>query len=826
MSDTGHGAEIQIEHRSTEPLARQRVVCPSASAVTVFDGAGHRYCETTGNECTFSVSGVLGHHLVVAFDKDGREMARDRFRVDCASRIEDVNGRYSALLGQLFFTMSQDYLRSNNVVKIGNRVYRGFVTTSRDHIHGIKAMKYFEADIRNWIDAFCDHQREDGMVWDFLTNRDGYTKHFEWRFPPEFIKILENGRVLFARQPIMNDLEYMLILGIHEIWKTTGDDEWMKARLDSALSAMRYATTSRYTWSDKFRLIKRPFTIDLWDFQSEYDAALCGGDIFVADPENNNYGIMFGDNTGMIHASRLLADLLDRAGRIDEARECREVADGMQDRLDAIAWNGEHYTMFIPEDPEFERDFGVDPTQIVSLSNAYTLNRGISQEKARAIIRRYQRLREETEALGPGEWYTIYPPVERGFGRHRQWHYVNGGVSPMVAGELAHGAFERGFEEYGASIVDRVADLGRRYGEIPRVWRGETPRLPEGYRESFTTIDLRGFCNTDTLGTSDRGGIPWMNEGANDAREVPTGRRHFEEVEFDIAEATTNRGRVCIGVSLAAPYADMVTVPVGGKARSLYFLHTMGGGSIAGSLTIRLADGSEHRRNITRGTEIDRFLAPTGPDRRDLQDPSLKIAWRGANPVMPDVGLSIWGIDNPKPETIVESVTFHASPGGEKWMIFGVSLSSLPFFLMPHPLSRGIPAPWSCGAMVYALYEGLAGVYDEGRAMDRVRVAPRWAATDTTDVTVVAKYEASGGYVAYRFKQATSASPQTKGALEVTATGSATNRMYEILLPPDMQPESVRVDGKRVELDIRRIEDSRYVRVPVTGVRTATIEIV
>jgi hypothetical protein len=50
--------------------------------------------------------------------------------------------------------------------------------------------------------------------------------------------------------------------------------------------------------------------------------------------------------------------------------------------------------------------------------------------------------------------------------------------------------------------------------------------------------------------------------------------------------------------------------------------------------------------------------------------------------------------------------------------------------------------------------------------------------------------------------------------------------MYEILLPPDMQPESVRVDGKRVELDIRRIEDSRYVRVPVTGVRTATIEIV
>jgi hypothetical protein len=75
----------------------------------------------------------------------------------------------------------------------------------------------------------------------------------------------------------MNDLEHMFIRGIWQTWRSTGDDEWMKSRLDNALKALDYATSSPYMWSEKLGLVRRPFCIDMWDFQSEFDAALVGG---------------------------------------------------------------------------------------------------------------------------------------------------------------------------------------------------------------------------------------------------------------------------------------------------------------------------------------------------------------------------------------------------------------------------------------------------------------------------------------------------------------------------------------------------------------------
>lgn len=64
----------------------------------------------------------------------------------------------------------------------------------------------------------------------------------------------------------------------------------MADKLDNCLRAIRYATTSPYTWSEKLQLIKRPFCIDMWDFQSVFDSALVGGDHMQAIPGVSQYG--------------------------------------------------------------------------------------------------------------------------------------------------------------------------------------------------------------------------------------------------------------------------------------------------------------------------------------------------------------------------------------------------------------------------------------------------------------------------------------------------------------------------------------------------------
>ena len=52
----------------------------------------------------------------------------------------------------------------------------------------------------------------------------------------------------------------------------------------------------------------------------------------------------------------------------------------------------------------------------------------------------------------------MYPHYPKGFAMGKG-EYMNMGVTPIVAGELAHGAFEHGFEDYGVDILRRVAAL-------------------------------------------------------------------------------------------------------------------------------------------------------------------------------------------------------------------------------------------------------------------------------------------------------------------------------------------------------------------------------
>ena len=105
----------------------------------------------------------------------------------------------------------------------------------------------------------------------------------------------------------------------------------------------------------------------------------------------------------------------------------------------------------------------MDESQQLSLSNAYALNRGtLSHEQAVALIETYQARRAQNDGKIFAEWYSIDPPFTYGFGTPGE--YVNGGIMPLVGGELARGAFDNGFEAYGVDILRRYHAMIERDG--------------------------------------------------------------------------------------------------------------------------------------------------------------------------------------------------------------------------------------------------------------------------------------------------------------------------------------------------------------------------
>lgn len=822
---------VKSETTPVRPLDTVKITGATEGMLSVRDGLGREYARLQGRRggVALRVGGALGTHIVFHLDRSNKVVGEATFQVDCSSWIHDSNNRFSPLLGMLFHTM-RTWNEGPTWVRFNNKYYKYYVCWLRDHVHTLKGMKYFDGDaLKSGIELYADHQRNDGMIWDRFQRYSPYETWRDFTFSyGGFVRKLEDDEWRFERIPVENDVEYLFVEGLYYTWKATGDNAWMQGLLDKAIKALRYSMKDPYRWSTVHKLLKRGFTIDTWDFQSAEDTAIAGGEAMVIDKDKTRFGVMHGDNTGFIAACRYLAEMLETAGRADDAGTWKTTAERMQKRLDALAFNGSFYTHHVPEDPTVVRDLGVDLDSQVSLSNAYDLNRGIPHRNAVGIIETYQRIRNEMPESSPGEFYQIYPPFEKGFGGHNaKWHYMNGGVTTIVAGELAHGAFEHGFERYGVDILDRVRGWGDAHGGyLDCCYRGAAPEQPQ---TEYHTVDIREQANADVAGTHGGpvdGVIGWINEGENDLSEIPTGRQELQGIPFDIIDRTTNGRRACIGLSSRDGYALERTIPLGGRARSLYVLHAFSnGGGMIGTIELRYADGSVHKEFVYAGRQIGNWFMPQDPafgGNANLRtsDVVYRLAWRGANSYFPNVGVYAYGLDNPHPEREISDIHLRVTESGVKWFVLSLTRSDQPVLFSTNDISYGIPDNWGAGAVVYALFEGIAGVKDTGRAYDRVLLAPRWTAAGTEHAEVTAKYEASGGYVRYRYDAAPDGSK-----ISLSVAGNAEHIDLRVLLPENVRVKRMAVDGKTARHTIETVESSRYACVPLKGIAVHEVEL-
>jgi hypothetical protein len=804
-----------------QPLQELVVVGGRGKVVRVLDGQGREYVRMPASaRVKFRVGGAPGKQRILVEDGRGRVLEELGFTLDPKTNVDD-GGKFKELYDLLLATMRVYSNDGAGKYAWRGRTYRLFVPWILDHVHTAKGLQYFSPFTSEWVDLGREAQRKDGLIWSFI-RRDEGPGYYDSSYGP-YGYAWRDGGALFARQPVENHPEYLFVSCLYMAWKGSGDDGWMARSLDAAKRALDYGATDRSRWSTKFGLLKRGYTTDTWDFQvtDKYTVPFPLATAQQIDPDRTKFGIFYGDNLGYAQACEQLAAMMERAGRSAEASLFRSRGAEIRERLDRVSWNGRFFRHRVEEDPTVVRDLGVDEASQISLSNAYALNQGVRHDQAVAILRTYQELRQRLPQGSPGEWYAIYPPFERGFdGKDNQkWQYMNGGVHGHIAGELSRGAFEHGFEGYGADILSRVADLGKQHGRVYFAYTGATTPPPPA--PVYTPVDLSAVANMD-LWDQGAAGVPsWMGtkDPGNDLRNLPVGANTFGGIPFRVSDPARNGRRGAIGLSTKEGFRSEVEVPVNATAGAIHLLHTESGAgpeNVAGTVTFRYADGSEASQYVIKGKHLAGWWYPV------LKGPDAGVAWRGPNLKSTDVGVSRAVLTNPQPDKSIKSLVLRSSLTGNVYAVMGLTLADRAPYHAPGPISTGGPDNWSGGTCMAALIQGLGGVADTDVRFNQVRLAPRWtsAGVDKADVTV--RYPASDGYVAYRYRHDRQAKQ-----IEVQGTGSGKGADWHVLLPAGSgEKVTVTVDGRPVRAKVSMIEGSQYVdfQTSLDGVRYVVVQ--
>jgi hypothetical protein len=788
--------------RTVKPLQIIYLADAVGKTVTVTDGEGKEYAKLPVRpivQCI--VSGALGRHTILMKDKKGVVIKTMYFTVDATTSIDD-GGRYKEMFDLFYSSMQTD---TGSVNWNGSR-YRYFVPWGLDHCHTMKGLKYFYGFGNEFVDLMQDVQREDGMIWsfveyssnmDYFKTRDsvmGYTRKI--------------GNKYFVRQPTENHPEYIYVKTIYQVWKAAGNDAWMKAKLTSASRALDYCMNDPARWSKRFGLLKRVYTIDSWDFQvdDEYTPDIGLTNTMIIDPVKSKFGVFFGDNTAYVMACNQLAEMYEHAGLKEDAKKFNARAVEINDRLNSLSWNGKFYTHFIDEDPTVKRNLGVDEKSQFAQSNAYSLNRGIGHEKSKAIIESYINLKNNLPIGSPGEWYAIYPPFEKGFGGHGdKWQYMNGGVGGHVAGELARGAFENGYEAYGIDILERMFELGKKHNN--KIYFSYTGALfPPPPAPAFTPIDLSAYANMDTWNKGGKNAIPWMNSSrpGDDLRKMPTGKQIFADVPFTVIDPEKNNRKAVVAVSKRKGYPVEVEIPINQTAASIYMLHTSSkptSENVSGAVSLVYADGTKTTRYMLMDKQLTYWWFS------ELKTEYSGIAWYGSNEASKGIGMSWCAVDNPTPEKVISKIILHSAQDETIYTVLGITLADRPHYVPVNPVSYGGPDNWAAATNMAAFIEGLVGVKDSPgtEKFSNPTLSPRWIETKSDTVHATIRYAASNGYLAYTYTYL----PDQK-QIQLTITGSGEKINCHILLPEGTKAGTVTADDKVIPFTFNREEKSTY----------------
>jgi hypothetical protein len=677
---------------------------PHARTLVVTDPAGWTYLRTPtrpGRRHRLTLRGFAGPHRVELRDRDSRVLERTRILLVPRTQFRCARGCYAHLADRLASLLESSSFRSG--FSIRGRHYAMLVNWLRDHTYVLKAQKYFITDVTSGTDFYIERQQPNGMIGDNVKPAEspGFP---DWRamMSPGFFDYDDHGRRVMVRIPCEADVEYILVEAVYYGWKASGDDAWMKERLPALHKALNYAFSDPLRWSRKHQLVKRAYTTDSWDFINPH---FCKGDHRI--PQKGEPMFIFHGDIGGYHAALTrLAEMHASLGDESTSTKLLDDAASMRRRASKLLWKGTTFAHMVPESPvKGIKKLVGDDDQRMSLSLGYSINRGLADHaQAVAILDEYQRRRKLHARTSFAEWWTMDPmytpeqwPGQQSASR-AMGEYMNGSISPLVAGELAKAAFDHGREAYGADILRRVWQLSERDGgHIAEAYRRAPEKIPFK-RPSTKPVDLRAHANVGLKHNVHEGVIAWTGEGDNDMRNLPVGKQVFEGIGFDVIDPKTNKGLSIVSVNAGPKKGGVPSVEIDLKSRSfasIYFLHATGtgGGPVAAYYDLAYTDGTTHRVHIRSGQEIGLYwgakpLLAQFDARSDRG--RARVAWQGANPVFGNLGIYVWGMNNPHADKPVKSIRMTATPGNHI-LLARISTSPAPVRYPPGIRSYALP---------------------------------------------------------------------------------------------------------------------------------------
>ncbi|MGA7305287.1 MAG: hypothetical protein WBW88_10455 [Rhodothermales bacterium] len=398
-------------------------------------------------------------------------------------RISESSGAWSAFCDRIVRFLQADTI---NLV-VDGQIVTGFRSPDspalwiRDHSDILRGGVFMWEDVKSAVEAFASTQAANGRVYDFVNvtplGLPGDRENWE----------------RWVRVPVEADVEYRFVNAAWLAWQATSDNDWIEHLLPNLEMALRYSMSHPWRWDRELGLVKRAFTIDTWDF--DYTAGRTPWLNFQIT-DDTFWGIAHGDNSGLYRAARVLAQLYEQFDYEEKSRHWSSVADGLRKRANDLLFNGRFYRHFHKLVPVTIP--GVNEEEQLSLSNPMAITRGLATPQiARAILDEYYRRRQEDDSFA--EWYSISPPFPNGmFGDEKlvEGAYVNGGVMPLVGGELARAAFENGREAYGLEILEQYRNMIEESGET-YLWY-----FPDGRPSTLETSTSPDAMPTDGWGSS------------------------------------------------------------------------------------------------------------------------------------------------------------------------------------------------------------------------------------------------------------------------------------------------------------------------------------
>lgn len=395
-------------------------------------------------------------------------------------------------LGIFLHQMRSNIFADRSLVFIDGKILMTDKNWIRDHVHVMKAMRHWEYDLKSFLDFIIETQREDGQFYELIKQVDD--KH--WSFVNEDCYVMyPEDNLSLVRLELEADIEYLVVEGAVYLYKTTGDDAWLKKVLPKLEKGIDYMMSDEKRFDKEHGLVKRPFTIDTWDFTYLPDA----GENRRINP-NSPMSIMHGDNSGVYQAMNQLVWFNRRLGNEEKAREWEVRAEVLKGNIFKHLWNGKFFIHQLHLNHN-----GLDnlENERLSLSNTYDINRGLTDtEQSRSIIQEYMARRERTDCFA--EWFSIDPPYEK-FYVYEKGRYVNGAISPFTAGELAKAAFNNGYEEYGWDIIQRFIKLAERDGTTYFLYDTDGKPQPEGGPSAWGAAALVSAVDEGLAGINDVG---------------------------------------------------------------------------------------------------------------------------------------------------------------------------------------------------------------------------------------------------------------------------------------------------------------------------------